>query len=54
MSEPSFASQWGFSYSEFDFVQRFGAPSQVIVSNLRLNVGQARHTVSRNPFTHLD
>lgn len=32
MSEPSFASQWGLSYSEFDFVQRFGANSRVMVA----------------------
>ena len=32
MSEPSFASQWGLSYSEFDFVQRFGVSSQVMVA----------------------
>ena len=32
MTEQAFASKWGLSYSDFEFLTRFGAKSRVMIA----------------------
>ena len=48
MTEQAFASIWGLSYSDFEFLSRFGAKSQVMVACQLLSFG-SNPTKVRNP-----